>query len=79
MWVEAGGQSKSNLRYINMNKIYNQLEETVGETLCKALPVYLALRSCDYSAFTFLVRFLLIHLKTVTHFSIKSFPFLHFR
>ena len=43
--LEAGVQSKNNLRYININKIYNQLRET----LCKALPACHALTGCDYS------------------------------
>ena len=46
IWIEAGVQSKNNLRYININKIYHQL----GETLRKALPAYHALTGCDYSA-----------------------------
>ena len=46
IWLEVGVQSKNNLRYININKIYNQL----WETLCIALPAYHALTGCDYSA-----------------------------
>ena len=45
IWLEVEVQSKNNLRYINANKIYNQL----GETLCKALPAYHALTGCDCS------------------------------
>ena len=46
IWLEARVQSQNNMRYININEIYNQLEET----LCKALPAYHALTGCDYSA-----------------------------
>ena len=46
IWFEAAVQSKNNLCYININKIYNQL----GETLCKALPAYDALTGYNYSA-----------------------------
>ena len=46
IWLEAGVQGKKILRYINKDKIYNQL----GETLCQALPTYHALTGCDYSA-----------------------------
>ena len=46
IWLDVGVQSKNNLRYININKIYNQL----WETLCVALPAYHALTGCDYSA-----------------------------
>ena len=46
IWLKAGVQRKNNLRYININIIYNQL----GETLCKALPAYHVLIGYDYSA-----------------------------
>ena len=46
VWLEAGVQSKNNLHYNNIDKINNQL----GESLCKALPTYHALTGCDYSA-----------------------------
>ena len=48
IWLEDWVQSKSNLRYINIDKIYNQL----GETLFKALPAYHALPG-DYNASLF--------------------------
>ena len=44
-WPKTGVQSKNNLHYINVNKIYNQL----GEILCKALPAYHTLKGCNYS------------------------------
>ena len=40
IWLEAGVQGKNNLRFINVNSIYSEL----GETLCKALPAYHALK-----------------------------------
>lgn len=46
IWVESGVQSKNNLRYININKLYDHL----GESLCKALPFYHAFTGCDYTS-----------------------------
>ena len=46
IWLEAGVQGKNNLWFINVNSIYSEL----GETVCKAFPVYHALTGCDYTA-----------------------------
>ena len=46
IWLEAGVQSKNNLRFMNVNSIYSEL----GETLCKVLPAYHTLSGCDYTA-----------------------------
>ena len=48
--LEAGVQSKNNLRFINVNSIYLEL----GETLCKELPSYHPLTGCDYTASFFI-------------------------
>ena len=50
--LEAGVQGKNNLRFINVNSVYSEL----GETLCKALPVYYALTECNYTASFFKKR-----------------------
>ena len=38
--------TENNLRYININKTYNQL----GETLCESFSAHRALTGCDFSA-----------------------------
>ena len=44
IWLEAGVQVKNNLRFINVNSIYSELDET----LCKAIAAYHSLTGCDY-------------------------------
>ena len=46
LWLEVGLETKNNLRYINVNQIY----EKVGELLSLSLPALHAFFGCDYLA-----------------------------
>ena len=44
--MEVGTYSQSNLRYIDISKLYRKLRDM----LCRALPGYHAFMGCDYTA-----------------------------
>lgn len=46
LWMETGIYSKNSLRYINVNQLY----QTLGVKVCKALPALHAFTGCDYTA-----------------------------
>ena len=46
IWMEVGLSSKNNLRYIQINAVY----EHFGENMCKAMPALHAFTGSDYTA-----------------------------
>ena len=46
LWLEVGLYSKNTLRYINVNKLYGK----IGDSVCKSLPAYHAFTGCGYTA-----------------------------
>ena len=46
IWMEVGQHTKSNLRYINVNQLFNDY----GTSICEALPGFHAFTGCDYTS-----------------------------
>ena len=46
VWLEVGLLTQNTLRYINVN----DLRQSLGQTLCDALPAFHAITGCDYTA-----------------------------